>query len=136
MRILSFFKSVKLAVTLILILAATSVIGTLIPQGRPPMYWVEKYGEGTYGILQFLGFLDLYHSGWFLFLILLLAVNILVCSLSRVRRTYRLTVWNIDHPHTLAGFRVFALINLYQLAHLDQVTDTGLHCALVAESHA
>ncbi len=93
MRVISFFKSVKLAVALILILAASSVVGTLFPQNMSPHRGVEAYGQGMYRALEFLGIFDLYHSGWFVFLVLLLALNILICSLSRVRRTYRLTTW-------------------------------------------
>jgi len=93
MRVLSIFKSVKLAVALILILAGSSVVGTLFPQELPPRIGVQMYGEGPYRLLSFLGVFDLYHSRWFVCLVLLLALNILVCSVSRVRRTYRLTVW-------------------------------------------
>ncbi|MCK4548095.1 MAG: cytochrome c biogenesis protein ResB [Candidatus Eisenbacteria sp.] len=99
MRVLSFFKSVKLAIALILVLAASSVIGTLFPQDLPPHRGVLEYGESGYRVLEFLGVFDLYHSGWFRLLVVLLAVNILVCSTSRLRRTYRLVMWKGGTGH-------------------------------------
>jgi cytochrome c biogenesis protein len=40
-----FFTSIKLTVTLLLTLAVTSIVGTLIPQNEDPAAYVQAYGE-------------------------------------------------------------------------------------------
>ncbi len=42
-----FFSSMKTAITLLLLLAIGSVIGTIIPQGGPPEMYIQKYGQGN-----------------------------------------------------------------------------------------
>jgi len=79
-----FFTSVRLTVVLLLTLAATSIIGTLIPQNEAPRAYIQAFGPALYRFFELLGFLDLYHSWWFQTLMLLLALNILVCSIDRL----------------------------------------------------
>ena len=85
-----FFASVKLTVTLLLTLACTSIIGTVIPQNENPAAYFHEYGEFLYRIFSFLDIFDMYHSWWFQFLILFLAVNIIVCSLDRLSSTWKI----------------------------------------------
>jgi len=88
-----FFTSVKLTVSLLLILAATSVIGTLIPQNASDAFYLQKYGEVFSSIFKGLDIIDMYHSWWFLTLLGLLAVNIIVCSIDKLQ-----TNWKIIFP--------------------------------------
>ena len=82
--------SVTLAIFLLIILALTSVIGTIVLQkGRPEEYLME-YGAGMYKMFQFLALDDMYRSWWFLSLLLLLMVNITACSIKRFPRAWRL----------------------------------------------
>jgi cytochrome c biogenesis protein len=80
-----FLSSVHLAISLLIILAISSIFGTLIPQNASPEEYLRFYSFSTYKILKILGLLDMYHSGWFLFLLGLLALNLLVCSKRRFR---------------------------------------------------
>jgi cytochrome c biogenesis protein len=89
-RIWKAFASVKLTIVLLLTLAATSIIGTLIPQNEAPMAYFETFGAALYRIFALLGFFDLYHSWWFRALILLLVVNIVVCSIDRLQATWKI----------------------------------------------
>ncbi len=86
----SFFASVKLTVVLLLTLAATSVFGTLIPQMGSPDRYVAIYGAFTYRLFALLDLFDMYHSWWFELLLLLLAANIVICSVDRLS-----SVWKI-----------------------------------------
>ena len=43
-RLVKFFASIKLTVVLLLVLAATSVIGTLVPQNQSPTVYVRAFG--------------------------------------------------------------------------------------------
>ena len=85
-----FFASVKLTVVLLLTLAVTSIIGTLIPQNESPQAYLEAFGVFLYRFFNILGFFDLYHSWWFQALMLLLALNVLVCSIDRLSATWRI----------------------------------------------
>lgn len=84
------FRSLKLTIFLLTGLAAVSIIGTLIPQNAAPEVYAEKYGETAARLFHFLTITDMYHSWWFYLLIGLLTLNIIACSLSRIRRDWRL----------------------------------------------
>lgn len=81
---LDFLASIKLTVVLLICLAATSIIGTVIPQNEPLEAYVEYYGEAKASLYQALQFTDMYHSWWFIGLLGLLIANLLVCSLRRL----------------------------------------------------
>ncbi|HIJ55189.1 MAG TPA: cytochrome c biogenesis protein ResB [Deltaproteobacteria bacterium] len=85
-----FFASVKLTVTVLLTLAATSIIGTLIPQNESPAAYVNAFGDFIYRIFYILDIFDMYHSWWFQFLLLLLATNVIVCSVERLSATWKI----------------------------------------------
>jgi cytochrome c biogenesis protein len=89
-NIWKFFVSVRLTIVLLLSLAGTSIIGTLIPQNQSPQNYIRAFGDFGYRFLDVLGFLDLYHSWWYQTLMLLLTVNILVCSIDRLSATWRI----------------------------------------------
>lgn len=88
-RIWEFFASVKLTVALLLILAVTSIIGTLIPQNENPAAYINAFGENLYRIFLFLNFFDMYRSWWFQLLIILLTINVVVCSWERFPKTWK-----------------------------------------------
>lgn len=78
-----FFASVKLTVIILIFLAATSVIGTLIPQNADPASYMRAFGDVTYRLLQVFDIFDMYYSWWFQTLIAILALNITVCTIKR-----------------------------------------------------
>ncbi len=89
------FKSIKLAAVLILILSILSLIGIFLPQiphefsVSPDGYawWLENVARAEFGvytpILGFWGFFNIFNSIWFLGTVILLLINISVCSLGR-----------------------------------------------------
>lgn len=85
-----FFCSVKLTIVLLLSLAATSIIGTLIPQNQSPDAYLHAYGAFRYQLLNALGLFDMYHAWWFQGLLLLLTINIVVCSIDRLKGSWKL----------------------------------------------
>ena len=74
-KITALFSSMRLAVLLLIILAAVSVIGTFIPQAQDPQIYIQRYGEETYGRLKLFGFIDLYHSWGFRALVAMLGYD-------------------------------------------------------------
>jgi cytochrome c biogenesis protein len=85
-----FFCSVKLTIVLLLSLALTSIIGTVIPQNENPEAYLHAYGAFRYQLLSALGIFDMYHVWWFQGLLLLLTLNIVVCSIDRFSGSWKL----------------------------------------------
>jgi cytochrome c biogenesis protein len=113
-RLWKLFASVKLTIVLLLTLAATSIIGTLIPQNEAPMAYFETFGASLYRIFSLLGFFDMYHSWWFRALILLLVVNIVICSIDRLHPRfnpgrYRQLKNRIEYNHDTEAEQLKAL---------------------------
>ena len=100
------FASVKLTIILLLTMAATSIIGTLIPQNEAPEAYLKTFGEVLYRILSLLGLFDMFHSWWFRALILLLVVNIIVCSIDRLKATWKI-IFTRSPRFNVARFRRF-----------------------------
>jgi len=89
-KIWDFFTSVRLTIVLLLTLAATSIIGTLIPQNQEPAAYFQAFGGFLYRLFSMFGLFDMYHSWWFQFLIVLLTINIVVCSIDRISANRRI----------------------------------------------
>lgn len=85
-RIFKFFVSIRLTITVLSLIAATSVLGTLVKQGGTEEEYLALYTEKTYRFIKLLGFDDAYHSTWFYFLIALFAANLALCTLRRIGR--------------------------------------------------
>ncbi len=81
----------------LLLLATTSVIGTVILQNGTPQQYIAKYGKPIYSLLWAFDITDMYHAWWFLLLIILICVNIVVCSIERLSLT-----WKIIFPKTIS----------------------------------
>ncbi|MBI5593555.1 MAG: cytochrome c biogenesis protein ResB [Deltaproteobacteria bacterium] len=88
--IFKFFASVRLTVTILLTLAATSVIGTVIPQNQSTEAYVQTYGRNMVRLFSVLDMFDMYHSWWFQLLLVLLTLNIIVCSVDRLPTTWKI----------------------------------------------
>ena len=82
-KIWKFFSSVKLAVVLLIILAVVSVIGTVIQQNQAPEDYLREYSQATVELFETLGFFDLYHTWWFVLLLLLFTANLTICTIER-----------------------------------------------------
>ncbi len=85
-----FFCSIRLTVGVLLALAATSIIGTFIPQNADPVTYFRAYGNFFYRLFYVLGIYDMYHSWWFQMLLLALTLNVVVCSINRLSATWRI----------------------------------------------
>jgi cytochrome c biogenesis protein len=89
-KIWDFFTSVKLTIVLLLTIAATSIIGTLIPQNEDPQAYLRAFGGALYRLFNLLDLFDMYHSWWFQLLIVLLTANIIICSIDRMSSNRRI----------------------------------------------
>jgi len=75
---------------LLIALAVTSIIGTVIPQGSPSPEYLHSISQNKLKLYQSLGFFDMYHSWWFILLLTLLSVNLIACSMKRLPGIWRL----------------------------------------------
>lgn len=97
-RIWDAFASVKLAVIIFGAISLTSVVGTVIEQQAAPERNLkilgQLFGESAaptlYRILEGMGFMNMYHSWWFVALLVLFAANLIICSLDRLPRIMKL----------------------------------------------
>ena len=88
----SFFASVKLVLFVLFLLAIASVIGTVIPQKSPPDVYVREFGENMARLFQILDIPDMYNSWWFVSLLIMLALNLTICTIERLPNVWRLVV--------------------------------------------
>ncbi len=89
-KLSNFLSSVKLTVVLLIVLAVLSVVGTVIPQQEPAGLYERMYGEGTASLFRSLGFTNMYASPLFVALLGFLGANLVVCSLDRLPKTWKL----------------------------------------------
>ena len=78
------FRSMKLTISLFILLALLSIIGTLITQNASRLEYVQRYGIGLYEVLNFFNLFDMYHSWWFSAVLFLLVINLIACSVQRL----------------------------------------------------
>ncbi len=85
-----FFSSVKLALFTLCALASTSIIGTIIPQGESYSFYVKNFGAKWAQFFHILDIPNMYYSWWFLGLLGLLSANLIICSLDRLPRVFKI----------------------------------------------
>ncbi|MBI5560572.1 MAG: cytochrome c biogenesis protein ResB [Deltaproteobacteria bacterium] len=78
-----FFNSLKLTISVLLTTAVVSIAGTVIPQGQPVESYAVDYGERWARFILSARLNDTYHSPWFTSLIVILGINITVCTIER-----------------------------------------------------
>lgn len=105
------FTSVKLTVVVLLLLAATSIIGTLVPQNGTEPFYIQKYGELLFKFFSLLDIFDMYNAWWFMLLLMLLSINIIVCSIDKLA-----TTWKIIFPDKI----IFNIERFRRLKHKEE----------------
>ncbi len=96
-KIWQFFCSARLAVYTLVLLALTSIIGTVVLQNGTQDEYINFYGHGWYNLIRALDFDDMYHAWWFLGLLSVLCINLIVCSIERLS-----TTWKIIFPKKIS----------------------------------
>jgi cytochrome c biogenesis protein len=82
-RVWDFFTSVKLAIVTLIVLAVTSILGTIIEQNQPPEKYHKIYEDWAFALMDRMNLFDMYHSMWFLFILVLFTVNLSCCTIDR-----------------------------------------------------
>lgn len=114
-RLWKLFTSVRLTVVVLLSLAVSSIVGTIIPQNKRPDEYLNEYGEFLYKILSAFDIFDMYHSWWFRFLLLTLTVNVIVCSTHRFSALWK--ILSVKNPF-------FNVSKFRNLSNKEEFTDS------------
>ena len=77
------FSRIRLTVWILIVMFVTMIVGSIFPQGYDPETYISSWGEAKYIAFAKLGFLNLFHSKFFLILGAILFVNLVVCSILR-----------------------------------------------------
>lgn len=93
----SFLSSLKLTIILLIIIAFASILGTIIPQQYEGGESFRHLSPGLVKFFNSLQLFDMYHSIWFIILMVLLSLNLIVCSLNRFPSSWKL-FRNIPSP--------------------------------------
>lgn len=88
-RIWKALISIKLTIVLLILLSVVCIVGTVIPQNASTHEYLQLYSRSTYELFKTLGFTDLYHAWWFTFAMAVFTVNLVACTVNRMRATPR-----------------------------------------------
>ena len=86
----NFFASIKLAIFCFLVLTGAFIAGSTIPQNESAGFYIQKYGEEIANFIQFINISDTFHSWWFIGLLILISINLIVCSIDRLPAVWKI----------------------------------------------
>lgn len=88
-RLWEFLGAVRLAIILLIVLAVVSVVGIIIPQGLATELYLQKWGAFRGKLILWCHVDRMFSALWFYGLLLLLSLNVFVCSVTRLFRNLR-----------------------------------------------
>lgn len=106
-----FLSSIKLGIVLMLAIAASAVLGTIVPQGDESAIQSLQMSEGTKHLLLAIHAQNVYYSPWFLGLLALFFVNLLVAT------------WRVGLPRLRVALRKppEVTVSVQERYHLNKV---------------
>lgn len=69
----------RFAVSLLTVLGIAAIIGTVLKQNEPYTNYMVQFGQFWFGLFEVLGLYDVYHSVWFLLILLFLVISTSLC---------------------------------------------------------
>lgn len=82
--------SVKLTIFILVLLAATSIIGTIIPQEGADSQFIKELGPVMGKTVIKLELYNMYQSFWFRLIIFFLSINLIACTLNKFPSTLKI----------------------------------------------
>ena len=85
----------RFAISLLTVLGIASIIGTVLKQNEPYPNYVVQFGQFWFGMFEMLGLYDVYHTAWFLLILVFLVLSTSLCiyrntpSMLHELRTFR-----------------------------------------------
>jgi cytochrome c biogenesis protein len=84
-----FFISAWLTIVLLAAIAFGALLGTIIPQQEAAEAFSTRLHPALLAVFQAFQLFNVYHSAWFILLLVLLAVNLIACSVDRFPAAWR-----------------------------------------------
>ncbi|MBR1456361.1 MAG: cytochrome c biogenesis protein ResB [Oscillospiraceae bacterium] len=82
-KALRFIRSMRFGILLLVLIALCSVVGSLIPQDKAVSWYAQNYGS-LHGVILMLRLHRIFQSWYFIALLVLLCLNLTLCSLVRI----------------------------------------------------
>lgn len=123
-----FLTSIRLAIVLIALIALVGLIGTFFPQADKTrsVDYIERYGVQGYQWIQTLQLDQIFSSTYFIFVMSLFFLNMLACTLKRLKASYRYA----RLPQALKQPQAFANMPLHATMELQDEDDEVVERAL------
>ncbi len=83
-KVFQYVRSMRFGILLLVLVTVLSVIGTVIPQGKEISWYAQTY-KSFHGVILMLKLNAVFQSWYFRLLMVLLGLNLTLCSLVRVR---------------------------------------------------
>ena len=83
-KVFNFLRSMRFGIILLVLIAACSIVGTVIPQGREIAWYAQTY-RSFHGCILLLRLNRVFESWYFIALLVLLCLNLSLCSILRIR---------------------------------------------------
>jgi len=83
-KVFNFLRSMRFGIILLVLIALCSVVGTVIPQGREIAWYAQTY-RSFHGYILLLRLNRIFESWYFIALLVLLCLNLSLCSILRIR---------------------------------------------------
>ena len=148
--LLEFLGSMHLAITLLVVVAVASIIGTVLQQNQPYPDYILKFGPFWFEIFRRLGLYDVYGTGWFIAILAFLILSTSVCiyrqtpilwrEMTRFRTRVRLdslrgfhqqAEWRWPHQPLQAGLQAVCDV-LRSRGYRWRIADHGDHQVVAA----
>ncbi|MCB5185616.1 cytochrome c biogenesis protein ResB [Methylobacillus gramineus] len=69
----------RFAVSVLVVLGIASIIGTVLKQNEPYTNYIVQFGQFWFEFFEFIGLYDVYHSAWFLVILIFLVLSTSLC---------------------------------------------------------
>ncbi|NLK52281.1 MAG: cytochrome c biogenesis protein ResB [Syntrophomonadaceae bacterium] len=83
---IAWLSSMRFALNLLIGIGVITALGTLVPQGQDPIFYLDHYGEMLGQIIVALSMHKFYQAWWFQLLIGILCFTLLICAYQRLRK--------------------------------------------------
>lgn len=78
-KIYELLSSMRFAVSVLTVLAIASIIGTVLKQNEPYANYIIQFGQFWFYFFEEIGLFDVYHSAWFLVILIFLVTSTSLC---------------------------------------------------------
>jgi len=78
-RLYELLSSMRFAVSVLTVVSIASIIGTILKQNEPYNNYIIQFGQFWFDFFAMLGMFDIYHSAWFLLILLFLVISTSLC---------------------------------------------------------